>query len=172
MPEICHFPQRETRGTSEVPQQHNSLLRELSMPPPIIGQGNVEVTSSTSSSDSITHMVRVALEENRDAESEKSVPSGHKDSTSWNLFRKCGSRGTRDLCCGNTAMVKNEPISWFNEHRIPGKLPGNAPRKRGARMVPKKCGTFRAGCPRLDSRDSSRWITAMLPTYTDTPSCV
>ena len=70
MPEI---PQHETRGTSEVPQQHNSLLRELSMPPPIIGQGNVDFTSSMSSSDSITRMVRVALEENRDADPEKSV---------------------------------------------------------------------------------------------------
>ena len=37
------------------------------------GQGNVEMMSSTSSSDSITHMVRVALEENRDADPEKSA---------------------------------------------------------------------------------------------------
>ena len=43
------------------------------MPPPITGQGNVEVTSFTSSSDSITRMVQVALEENRDADPEKSV---------------------------------------------------------------------------------------------------
>ena len=45
VPEVQFIPQRETRGTSEVPQQHNSLLRELSMPPPMIRQGNVEVTS-------------------------------------------------------------------------------------------------------------------------------
>ena len=57
VPEIRHIPQRELRGTSEIPQRHNSMLRELSVPPPIIGQGNVEITSSTSSSDSITHMV-------------------------------------------------------------------------------------------------------------------
>ena len=43
------------------------------MPPPMTGQGNVEKMSSTSSSDSITCMVRVALEENRDADPEKSV---------------------------------------------------------------------------------------------------
>ena len=49
------------------------MLRELSMPPPIIGQGNVEITSSTSSSDSITRMVQVALEENKDADPEKSA---------------------------------------------------------------------------------------------------
>ena len=73
VPEIRHIPQRETRGTSEVPQQQNSLLRELSMPPPIIGQGNMDFTSSTSSSDCITCMVQVALEENRDADLEKSV---------------------------------------------------------------------------------------------------
>ena len=43
------------------------------MPPPMTGQGNVEMMSSMSSSDSITRMVRVALEENRDADPEKSV---------------------------------------------------------------------------------------------------
>ena len=73
MPEVRFSPQRETRGTSEIPQRHNSLLRELSIPPPITGQGNVEVMSFTSSSDSITHMVQVALEENRDADPEKSA---------------------------------------------------------------------------------------------------
>ena len=49
------------------------MLRELSIPLPIIGQGHMEVTSSMSSSDSITRMVRVALEENRDADPEKSA---------------------------------------------------------------------------------------------------
>ena len=53
--------------------EHPPLLRELSIPLPIIGQGNMEVTSSMSSSDSITRMVLVALEENRDADPEKSV---------------------------------------------------------------------------------------------------
>ena len=48
-------------------------MKELSMPLPIIGQGNVEVMSFMSSSDSITRMVQVALEENRDADPEKSV---------------------------------------------------------------------------------------------------
>ena len=43
VPEVQFSPQCETRGTSEVPQRHNSLLRELSMPPPITVQGNVEV---------------------------------------------------------------------------------------------------------------------------------
>ena len=38
-----------------------------------VGQGNMEVTSSTSLSDSITCMVRVALEENKDADPEKSA---------------------------------------------------------------------------------------------------
>ena len=73
VPEVRLPPQCETRGTSKVPQQHNSLMRELSIPLPIIGQGHMEVTSSTSSSDSITRMVQVALEENRDADPEKSV---------------------------------------------------------------------------------------------------
>ena len=73
VPEVQFSPQCETRGTSEVPQQHNSLLRELLIPLPITGQGNMEVTSSMSLSDSITCMVRVALEENRDADPEKSV---------------------------------------------------------------------------------------------------
>ena len=72
VPEVQISPQRETRGTSKVPQRHNSLMRELSIPPPIIGQGHMEVTSSTSS-DGITCMVRVALEENRDADPEKSA---------------------------------------------------------------------------------------------------
>ena len=45
VPEIWHIPQHEARGTSEVPQQHTSLLRELLMPPPIIGQGNMDVTN-------------------------------------------------------------------------------------------------------------------------------
>ena len=75
---------------SEIPQWHNSLLRELSMPPPLTGQGNVDSMSPMGLSTSITHMVQVALEENRDADLEKSV-LGHKDSTSWNLFRKCRS---------------------------------------------------------------------------------
>ena len=73
MPESRHIPQREMRGISKIPQRHNSMLRELSMPLPIMGQGNVKITSSTSSSDSITHMVRVALEENKDADPEKSA---------------------------------------------------------------------------------------------------
>ena len=73
VPEVRLSPQRETRGTSEVPQRHNSLMRELSIPLPIIGQGHMEVTSSTSWSDSITHMVQVALEENKDADPEKSA---------------------------------------------------------------------------------------------------
>ena len=73
MPEVRLYSQCETRGTSEVPQRHNSLLRELLMPLPITSQDNAEVTSFTSSSDSITRMVRVALEENRDADPEKSV---------------------------------------------------------------------------------------------------
>ena len=75
VPEIWHIPQCKTRGTSEVPQRHNSLLRELLMPPPIIGQGNVDFMSSTSSSDSITRMVQVVLEENRDTDPEKSALS-------------------------------------------------------------------------------------------------
>ena len=57
VPEVRGPPQHETRGISEIPQRHNSLLRELSMPPPMTGQGNVEMMSSTSSSDSITRMV-------------------------------------------------------------------------------------------------------------------
>ena len=57
VPETCSPPQRETSGISEIPQRHNSLLRELSMPLPMTGQGNVEMMSSTSSSDSITCMV-------------------------------------------------------------------------------------------------------------------
>ena len=61
VPEVQHIPQHEARGTSEIPQRHNSMLRELSMPLPIIGQGNVEITSSMSSSDSITRMVRVLV---------------------------------------------------------------------------------------------------------------
>ena len=73
VPETRGPPQRETRGISEIPQQHNSLLRELSMPLPMTGQGNVEMTNSTSSSDSITRMVQVALEENRDTDPEKSA---------------------------------------------------------------------------------------------------
>ena len=73
VPKVQLYPQHETRGTSKVPQRHNSLMRELSIPLPIIGQGHMEVTSSTSSSDSITRMVRVALEENRDADPEKSA---------------------------------------------------------------------------------------------------
>ena len=32
VPEIRLSPQRETRGTSKVPQQHNSLMRELLIP--------------------------------------------------------------------------------------------------------------------------------------------
>ena len=51
VPETCGPPQRETGGISELPQRHNSLLRELSMPPPMTGQGNVEMMSSTSSCD-------------------------------------------------------------------------------------------------------------------------
>ena len=73
VPEARGPPQRETGGISEIPQRHNSLSRELSMPLPMTGQGNVETMSFTSSSDSITRMVRVALEENRDADPEKSA---------------------------------------------------------------------------------------------------
>ena len=73
VPESQQIPQREMRGISKIPQRHNSMLRELSMPLPIIGQGNVEITSSTSSPDSITRMEQVALEENKDADPEKSA---------------------------------------------------------------------------------------------------
>ena len=69
-------------------------------------------------------------------------------------------------------MVKNEPIPWFNEHRVPGKLPGNAPRRRGVGVVPQKCGTFRAGCQRLDPRNSRRWIAVTFPAYVNASSCV
>ena len=73
VPEVRLSPQHEMRGISKVPQRHNSLMRELSIPLPIIGQGHMEVTSSTSSSDSITRMVRVVLEDNRDTDPEKSA---------------------------------------------------------------------------------------------------
>ena len=69
-------------------------------------------------------------------------------------------------------MVKDKPIPWFNKHRVPGKLPGNAPQRRGMGVVPQECGTFRAGCLILDPQNSSRWTTATLPAYTDAPSCV
>ena len=73
VPESGHIPQHEMRGISKISQPHNSMLRELSMPLPIIGQGNVVITSSTGLPDSITRMVRVALEENKDADPEKSA---------------------------------------------------------------------------------------------------
>ena len=85
VPKVRLSPQCEMRGTSEVPQWHNSLMRELLIPPPIIGQGHMEVTSSTSSSDRVTRMVWVALEENRDTVMiQRAYAPAASDQAFWN----------------------------------------------------------------------------------------
>ena len=54
------------RSTSAAPPRDNSRLRELLMPPMALGQGTVNMLS-------ITHMVRVTLDENKDADPDRSV---------------------------------------------------------------------------------------------------
>ena len=66
-------PVPPSRGTSIAPPRDNSRLRELSMPPMALGQGTADVLDLEDPHNSITHMVRVTLDENKDADPDRSV---------------------------------------------------------------------------------------------------
>ena len=63
----------EHRNVPVLPPRDNSQLRELSMPPMAFGQGAANVVDLEDPHSSITHMVRVTMDESKDTDPDRSV---------------------------------------------------------------------------------------------------